>query len=206
MRGGEREDAGGKARCFVAVDLEAAVRAEIAVVTEELRRAGGDVRWVGADNLHVTLKFLGTVGEPRRDAVRAALARVAAATTPFELVVKGLGTFPSPQRARVVWVGLVGEGMGALARRVEDQLASEGFPREDRPFTPHVTIGRVRGARGWDRVLAAMAPYCEKEFGRSGVADVVLYRSDLHPQGARYTALERFALAGVEGASNSSGR
>jgi 2'-5' RNA ligase len=183
----------------VAVDLDPAVRAEIGAVTEALGRAGGEVGWVSAENLHVTLKFLGAVGEVRLEGVRAALARIAGRGAPFELTVRGLGTFPGPQRARVIWVGLVAEPLRALAQQVDDELAGEGFLREGRPFTPHVTVGRVRGTRGWGRVRAAMVPYCEKVFGCSGVNDVVLYRSDLHPQGARYTVLDRFALAQAEG-------
>ena len=193
-------------RAFVAVDLEPPVRGEIAATTEELRAAGGDVRWAQAENLHVTLKFLGSVAAERLTAVRAALERVAADAAPFELTVKGLGTFPSAERARVVWVGFVAGRLGALAQRVDAELAAVGFPLEGRPFTPHVTIGRVRGARGWSRVLAAMAPHGDKVFGCSGVADIVLYRSDLHPQGARYTALDRFGLAGADGVRTSSMR
>jgi 2'-5' RNA ligase len=185
-------------RAFVAVDLEPAVRAEIAAATETLCGAGGDVRWVSTENLHVTLKFLGSVAEKRLGAVRAALERVVAVAAPFELTVRGFGTFPSAARARVIWVGLVAEGLRALAQRVDDEIGAQGFPRETRPFAPHVTIGRVRSPRGWSRVAAALTPYGDKVFGRSDVTDVVLYRSDLHPQGARYTALDRFGLAGAD--------
>jgi len=195
----------GSKRCFVAVDVAPAVRDEVAAVTEALRRVGGDVRWVSAENLHVTLKFLGQTRAERLDAVRAALARVAAVTASFDVVARGIGTFPGAARARVVWVGLSGEALPALAAAVDAQLALEGFPPEVRAFAPHLTVGRVRGPRGWPRVLAAMAPYCDKSFGRSAVREVVLYQSHLQPQGARYTALDRFSLGRQDGGGDPSG-
>jgi 2'-5' RNA ligase len=189
----------------VAVDVTPAVRDEVATVTEALRRTGGDVRWVPAENLHVTLKFLGPTGTERLDAVRVALAHVAAVTASFGVVARGIGTFPGAARARVVWVGLSGEELQALAAAVEAQLVSEGFPPEARTFAPHLTIGRVRGPRGWKRVLAAMAPYCDKTFGCSPVQEMVLYQSHLQPQGARYSVLDRFPLRQQDGGGDPNG-
>jgi 2'-5' RNA ligase len=192
----EGRDAGrdGKIRCFVAVDLARGVVAALAALTARLRAAGGDVRWVAAENLHVTLKFLGHLRQERLVAVRAAVRAAAAETAPFAVSVAGLGAFPSPPRARVAWVGLHGPEMGALAARVDAALARAGFAPEARAFNPHVTIGRVRTPRGWDQVLKAMQVDWETDFGESPVSEVVIYRSDLGRDGARYTALERVPL------------
>jgi 2'-5' RNA ligase len=192
-------------RCFVAVDLASEVVATVAAVTAELRRAGGDVRWVGEENLHVTLKFLGELSPDRLGAVRAAVGAAARATAPFAVAAAGLGAFPTPERARVAWVGLEGPALGRLAGRVDEALAGAGFPREERAFVPHVTIGRVRSPRGWSRVLAAMRPHWGAAFGVSRITEVLLYRSDLGPAGARYVPLERLALGtgGAGGADTS---
>jgi 2'-5' RNA ligase len=185
-------------RCFVAVDLASDVRTRIEAAGATLRAAGADVRWVRAENLHVTLKFLGSVPPGRIDAIRRVLTGIAGMTRPFPLTASGLGTFPTARRARVVWVGLSGPALGTVARLVDDGLAAEGFDREARAFTPHVTIGRVRSQRGWNGVVAAMDPLREQVFGESRIDEIVLYRSDLHPEGARYTPVDRFRCGSTE--------
>jgi 2'-5' RNA ligase len=190
----EAERHGGGVRCFVAVDLAPDVLAAIGGVIEAMRTVGGDVRWVAPGNLHVTLKFIGNVPEERVDTVRAALEPVAATTAPFAVVAAGLGVFPNPRRARVVWVGVQSSQLGAVALGVDDALGARGFSRESRAFSPHVTIGRVRTPRGWDRVLAALQPYWEQSFGTSQVDQIVTYRSELRREGARYTALHQLPL------------
>ena len=195
----ERGDGRAGIRCFAAVDLAAQVLATIETVVGAMKQVGGDVRWVATKNLHVTLKFLGEISETRVDAARAAILRCATLRAPFEVTAMGLGTFPNPRRARVVWVGLSAPGLSGLAGEVDEALAGEGFPREARAVIPHITVGRVRSPRGWERVLEAMRPYWENSFGTSRVDEIVLYRSELGPDGPRYTALERLPLAQREG-------
>jgi len=190
----ERGDGRAGIRCFAAVDLAAQVLATIETVVGAMKQVGGDVRWVATKNLHVTLKFLGEIPETRVDAARAALLRCATLRAPFEVTAMGLGTFPNPRRARVVWVGLSAPELSDLAGEVDEALAEEGFSREARSVIPHITVGRVRSPRGWERVLAAMRPYWENSFGTSRVDEIVLYRSELGPDGPRYTALERLPL------------
>ncbi|HLK12877.1 MAG TPA: RNA 2',3'-cyclic phosphodiesterase [Candidatus Binatia bacterium] len=189
-------------RCFVALDLPAAVRAAVIDAQEALRRAAprADVRWVGAAGLHVTLKFLGEVAEARRDEVVAALGRAAAAHSPLGLVVRGLGGFPSARRPRVVWAGLAGgtTKLAALARDVDAALAALGFPAEARPFRSHVTLGRVRSARGLGTLAAALERQAGVDLGAWIAADITLYRSRLGPGGATYEALARLSLGGAE--------
>src|SRR5207245_7151093 len=116
---------------------------------EGLRRVARDVAWVAPESLHLTLKFLGRVREARTPELAVALTRATAGLTAFEANVAGLGAFPSPARARVIWAG-VGRGTDALvelAGRVDAALAALGVEREPRAFSPHVTLGRVRVAR-----------------------------------------------------------
>ena len=182
-------------RCFVAVDLSEGVRGAVARAEEALRAGatGADVRWVAATGFHVTIQFLGEVPESRRDDLAAALAAAARDVQPFDLGARGMGSFPNTRRPRVVWVGIEGatEELAALATRVGAAMAGCGFPPEARPFTGHVTIGRVRTGRGLGALAAAIQARSAEPFGSWSVRDVVLYRSRLSPRGATYEALAR---------------
>jgi len=154
------------------------------------------VAWVGRDNVHLTLKFLGGVEAARLDAVTAALSIAVAPRGAFHLALSGLGAFPSPARPRVLWAG-VGEGAGAaadLASRVDAALAPLGFASEARPFSVHVTLGRVRTSRPDRRLREALAA-SGGAFGGQRVTHVSLMRSQLSPRGARYTELAALPLA-----------
>jgi 2'-5' RNA ligase len=167
---------------------------------ERLRPLAGDVAWVGRDNLHLTLKFLGGVDAARLDAVTAALQDALAARPAFRLTLGGLGAFPSATRPRVLWAG-VGEGAGAaveLADRVDGALVPLGFAREMRAFSAHVTLGRVRVPRSDRRLAEALAS--GGAFGGQRVAHASLMRSELSPRGARHTELAPLPLALEPGA------
>jgi 2'-5' RNA ligase len=180
----------------VAVLLPEAVRAGLAAEIDRLRHVARGVGWVAPENLHVTLKFLGEVAPPRLEEVARALAGVAATAPAFPLEVVGLGAFPSVTRARVVWAGL-GDGaqpLAALARAVDEALGRLGFEREARPFGGHVTLGRVREPRRAPALARALQE--STRYGRFRVTRVTLMRSDLSPKGARYTAVDAWALTG----------
>lgn len=152
--------------------------------------------WVAETNLHVTLKFLGQIEATRVAAIADAIGVVAARTPSFELVVRGLGAFPTPARPRIVWVGLEPAApLAVLAGALDSALATLGFAREARPFAAHVTLGRVRDSRRNPALAAALAR--PAECGRLTVARVALMRSELHPRGARYTELTSVVLAGA---------
>ena len=188
----------GPVRAFVAVQLDEAVRTALGVQLERLRLAAPRVAWVPAQNLHLTLRFLGGVEADTLPRVTRALEALAAEARPFELAVGGLGAFPTAARARVVWAGLSGggEAVRALAERVEAALAPVGFEPEARPFSPHVTLGRVRAPRPDPRLEAALADGAGLDFGRVRVDTVWLMRSDLEAAGARYSAIAAVPLAG----------
>jgi RNA 2',3'-cyclic 3'-phosphodiesterase len=170
------------------------VRARLAAEVERLRPLARDVAWVGRDNFHLTLKFLGGVEPGRLDAITAALAEVGRAHRPFELGVSDLGAFPSRSRPRVLWAG-VDEGAAAaaaLAVDVDHALSSLGFEREGRAFSAHVTLGRVRSPRPDRRLAEALHG---DAYGGQRVEHVSLVRSELSPRGARYTELAALPLA-----------
>ncbi len=158
---------------------------------------GRGVRWSRPEGLHLTLHFFGEVPEEERARVTAALAAgVAAAPGSFDLALEGLGAFPSPARARVIWVGVAGAGAARLARlsaAVERALAAFGFEADSRPFHAHLTLGRVEGAppRG---LRAAIEAGAGRPLGAFRVEALTLYRSDRSPGGSRYTPLETWRL------------
>jgi RNA 2',3'-cyclic 3'-phosphodiesterase len=186
-------------RVFCAVELPASIRARAGEHIEALRRLAPEVRagWERPEKMHITLKFLGEIEEARLTLLAAAAERTAQGFRPFDLSVEGAGAFPPRGPARVLWLGLK-DSAGALAllqSRLEEECAESGFPREARPFSPHVTIARLRKPAGARR-LAAL--HEEKGFARAEftVLDVVLIRSELGRGGSRYTELSRHALRG----------
>ena len=150
--------------------------------------------WVAADNLHVTVKFLGGVDETRLAEAAAGLQR--GATVPaFEAEICGLGAFPTTGRPRVLWAGAPGSpAFTRLAEGIDGALAGLGFPPEGRGFTPHVTLGRVREPRRDVALTEALEAAAARPFGAFRVERVSLMRSDLSPRGARYTELTAVLL------------
>lgn len=175
------------------------MRARLTAEISALRAVAGDVAWVAAANLHVTLKFLGQVDAARLPAIETALADAAAAKAPFQLGLRGLGAFPSSSRPRVLWAGAA-EGAVACARLaagVDEALEAVGFAREARAFSPHVTLGRVHEPRRNAALAEALAAGERRELGHVRVDRVSLMRSELSPRGARYTELRALALTGA---------
>jgi 2'-5' RNA ligase len=189
-------------RLFIAVEPPPPVRRRLAAIQAEMKRLAGrnadDVRWVGPDNLHVTLQFLGAVPEQRVDAVKAAIAAAASEVAPLQLELRGAGAFPHGRKPRVLWAGLAGDvaRLSALATSIGKALAPLGFPPEDRAFSPHVTLGRSREPRGAPRLAAAIAGTAASAGPSWRVGDVQLVQSHLSPSGSRYETIASFALGG----------
>ncbi len=185
-------------RLFLALDLPAEHRREIARRASELERRLPAARWVRGENLHLTLSFLGATDPKRVAPLAAAVAPAFAASAPVRSEVVGAGTFPPGRPARIAWVGLAaGEELSALQRRVAAAAAGAvGAEPESRPFHPHVTLARPR--RPWNRSAAETfaAAFAAPVGPPFEVREGVLYESDLGPGGSRYTALETFPLAG----------
>jgi 2'-5' RNA ligase len=185
-------------RAFLAIDLPASLRAVVTRAQEELKKSGAEVKWVPPGNVHLTLKFFGNLTEEQVEAVAQAASRVAGAQAPFSLTLTQAGAFPSPKNPRVVWLGVGGEleAVMAFQRRLEAAFAALGFPPEDRPFSPHLTLGRVKSPVGrleLSRRLAALAPAEAPPFR---VSEIILFRSNLTPKGATYVPLKIIPLAG----------
>jgi 2'-5' RNA ligase len=185
-------------RAFVAIPLPDDVRTRLASAQERLRPARADVTWVDPGRLHVTLKFLGPLSDGARPLLEEGLRRVAAAAAPFDLAAKGLGAFPASGAPRVVWAGLSEREPGrlaALARAIEEAAATAGFPREDRPFSAHVTLGRVKSPHNAPALRALLEAGRDVEAGPFRADAFVLFRSDLSAHGPTYTEIARHPLA-----------
>jgi RNA 2',3'-cyclic 3'-phosphodiesterase len=181
-------------RAFVAVLLPDDVRARLAAVGDELRGRVPGLAWVRAENLHLTLRFLGNVEPAALGRVREAVAAAASTVPPFRVSLEGLGGFPAGRSPRVVWAG-VGAGGGdleALHAALESALVARGIPGEGRGFHPHVTLARARDRRGASGLAGALGP--GSAFGEARVAALHLMRSELDPRGARHTVLGHAVL------------
>jgi 2'-5' RNA ligase len=178
-------------RTFLAVEVPADVKRALASLQEELRSSGADVRWIRPEGIHLTLKFLGEIPSQRVDEIREAVEEMLGTHRPFSLEVRGLGGFPRLSQPRVVWVGLGGEvdRLRALQEDVEKGMNALGFPREERPFHPHLTLGRVRSPRRRDRLLEGIRSLMDIQLGGFRVEAVAQFESELLPSGARYTRL-----------------
>ena len=178
-------------RAFVAVDLEPQTVQKIAEAIDRLRPRIPGIRWLPPANFHLTLKFLGNVDEAKIAPIAAALERDLYPFSCFTINAKGLGVFPDLKRPRILWVGLVGDELNALASRVEKALVPFGFAAERRAFTPHLTVGRWREFNGSSRELGEeVEKWQGHDFGRSKVDEVVLFQSVLKPEGAVYHPLK----------------
>jgi len=188
-------------RLFVAVELPALVRRDLGALVERLRHTRADVKWVEQENMHLTLKFLGEVESDRLAPVQDALRQAAGRVAPFRFTLGALGAFPSPRNPRVIWVGVC-QGqpqLASLAAEVERQLLPLGFAKEERPFTAHLTLGRLRspspkGSTGPRDLCAALAAESVPPH-TVAVDGFVLFQSVLRGRGPVYTPLSAFPLS-----------
>jgi 2'-5' RNA ligase len=184
-------------RTFIAVDLGQAIRDRCVALQEVLARTGTDVKWVEPDNLHVTLLFLGEVVDRDVPALCQAVAGCCAGRDAFPMSVETVGCFPNPRRPRVVWagVGVGAQELVALHDALESPLLALGcYRREDRQYTPHITLGRVKSDRPTDRLAAALAKQAGWRGGEVAVREVLVLSSELTPKGPEYTVLSRAKL------------
>lgn len=184
-------------RTFLALELPYAVRNTLRRRIERLARMIPEVRWADPASLHVTLVFLGELDDTQLDAATQAAATVAGAHAPFSLELASLGTFGSARSPRVIWVGLAGEKARLLSLQaaVADDLAARGFSREERPFSPHLTLARVKKPLSDDSLAALAHVQYEAPPDAAWRADAIaVMKSELLHSGARYTRLSCWPL------------
>ena len=182
-------------RCFIAIDISEPIKKEIGGLIDVLKKYDADVKWVSAANLHLTLKFLGNTPESLIPGIKTALSSIVSSYQPFYIKIGGTGVFPNRKHPRVCWVGI--EGSDILRRLKEDieiSMQKFRFQKEDKDFSPHMTIGRVRSLKGIISIVNELGFFQEKEFGTINVENIKIMKSDLQPKGPEYTCLYDIAL------------
>jgi 2'-5' RNA ligase len=185
-------------RAFIAIELPSGVKTELTAWQQELKGAGLNARWVKAENIHLTLKFLGEIDPGAVAAVRTAMTSAAETHGPFALSASGIGVFPSVRKARVLWAGL-SDGVAELIDLQKDldaALATCGFEREKRLFRGHLTMARFRQSVHPAKLETALAKAGSAHFGQWTVKELVLFQSELQPAGPLYTRLAARPLRG----------
>lgn len=184
-------------RLFVALDIPQDVRARISAFAEHVRPLCPDARWARVEGLHITLKFIGEFPDARLPELTKAIAKVKA--SPFDVSFENIGFFPSPKSARVFWIGVhAGEDLPNLAEAVSESLTAIGIAREDKAYSPHLTLARSGSRRGPGPNLKALTGLLAKEvetFGTMTAHEFFLYGSQLGRGGSTYIKLQRFELS-----------
>jgi 2'-5' RNA ligase len=184
-------------RLFIAIELPSDVRRKISQHVELVRSAVPDVRasWVREENLHLTLKFLGDTPVERVEEVSAALTVAANQLAVFEIKLAGCGAFPPHGKPNVLWIGIEDRtrSLDRLHAAIEEKCADAGIARDGRPFHPHLTIARLRESRGARQLVES---HQKIGFGSDAITagDLCLIRSELRPEGSRYTVIGRYAF------------
>jgi len=193
-------------RLFIALDIDDAIRERIARFVEGVRNFAPDARWMKPESLHLTLKFIGEQPDASVEKIKQALATIEVATT--EIHFRAYGFFPTTKSARVFWIGMeAGPQLAALAAAIDEKIAPLGIPKEDRPFSPHLTLARGPGGSGSPRqrkedkpnrtfsyLQEKLAALPTPEFDTMTPREFFLYQSHLSPKGSTYEKLARFAL------------
>ncbi len=177
-------------RTFIALELSEEMKEELARLQEELKKAGQDVKWVNPENIHLTIKFLGNTDESKIEQIKKILDDTSSQTRPFEISLFMLGAFPSLEYPRVIWAGIdkgcaEAEKIAALA---EKRLENIGFGKEKRPFSAHLTLGRVRSGRNKSELKEIISSLEVKPIS-CAIKHITLFQSTLTPRGSIYTSL-----------------
>ena len=185
-------------RSFVAFDLPRPVIEQLADAQKRLKQSASGVRWVSPGAIHLTINFLGDIDEELAPSIHQAMQESVAGSPALTLFLTEIGAFPNKSRPRVVWAGLGGdvEGLSRIKVRLDGLLEPLGFTPEKRPFKPHLTIGRVKKMNNPRQLNLALEQAEVADHAPFMVTDLVLYKSELSPQGAKYTSLAKAELTG----------
>jgi RNA 2',3'-cyclic 3'-phosphodiesterase len=184
-------------RVFCAIDVPEDVRASLIAHINQLRGAAPDAHasWGREGNIHLTLKFLGDIPQTSVQSLSEAASRTAACFAPFTIRLEQTGVFPKHGQPRVLWIGINDlEGkLGELYARLEVESSKAGFPKESRPFHPHLTLARLRKPQH-ARTLASAHKAMELEPAEIAVSELLVIRSELSSEGSKYTTISRHGL------------
>ncbi len=187
-------------RTFLAIDLPNEVKDHLLTLQNSLKQAKADVRWVKKDLMHLTMRFLGEVAPDMLPMIGEAASIATNGLETFELKTSNLGVFPNLRRPRVIWVGLAGKInlLNLLKEKLDNNLLQIGFPKEDRPFSPHLTLGRIKSGKNISKLSQMIIEQDKLSINQKiisfKVKELLVYKSVLSPSGPSYTILSRHSL------------
>lgn len=193
-------------RLFIALDIDDGIRDRLARFIDGVRNVAPDARWVKPESLHVTLKFIGEQPDDAGETIKQALSTVVTGAT--EIDFRGYGFFPTAKAARVFWIGMeAGRELASLAAAIDAKMSTLGIAKEDRAFSPHLTLARAAGGsgaprrlqgdrpnRGFQSLQERLSALPAPEFGSMTAREFFLYQSQLSPRGSKYSKLAGFTL------------
>lgn len=185
-------------RTFVAVPVPSVALGTLSEIQNRFKKLGLHASWTRPGNIHLTLKFLGDTDPQRIPEIKTALSGAVSIHAPFRVSLGEVGVFPGWKKPRVVWVGLKDPDrhLVSVQSAVETALEPLGWPREDRPFSPHLTLGRIKSPKGCDRLRREMTELDPIDPNPFQVTSLSLIQSELTPKGSIYTVLETISLQG----------
>lgn len=183
-------------RTFIAINMTSEIKETLSKIQSELKKANADVKWVGHEGMHITLKFLGNVIIGQLESVYQMVLEATSNFNQFPLSLTSVGAFPNLSSPKVIWVG-VDKGKEEcikLAKRIDDNLLRLGFPVEQKEIIPHLTLGRVKSQRDRNELAKLITKLKTNSFGQMEVSNIEVMGSQLTPKGAIYTSLRELAL------------
>ncbi|MBN2600269.1 MAG: RNA 2',3'-cyclic phosphodiesterase [Candidatus Thermoplasmatota archaeon] len=180
-------------RGFIAIDIN--TTPQIIRFENEIQQTGADVKLVEPENIHITVKFLGDTDEQHKDTILQSIQESVTSIKSFPVTLKGTGVFPNQNYMKVVWIGITDSGIiQTIAHAIDEKLMPLGYKKENRGFSPHLTIGRVRTARNKDKLLKIIKQFETVEFTTEHIQSIMLKKSELTPKGPIYTTLGEIYL------------
>jgi 2'-5' RNA ligase len=177
-------------RCFIAIEIPEAIRKAVTAVTDSLKNTGADVKWVSDENIHITLQFLGETEESLIPKIKDTLDKILAPYSPFYIKMSHIGCFPDGRHPRVIWVGIEEcRTLINLHNDITNAMAEFGYPKEDKEFTAHGTIGRVKSQKNSLGLRRRLDEIKTAEFSGFEVNSITLMKSELKSSGAKYYSL-----------------
>lgn len=183
-------------RTFIAINMTDEIKETLGKTQTQLKKSNADVKWVSVEGMHITLKFLGNVSVGQLESVYQMVSEATSTFNQFTLSLNTLGAFPNLTSPKVVWVG-VDKGKKEcieLAKQIDNNLLRLGFPVEQKEFVPHLTLGRVKSARGRNELSKLISKLKNQPFGEMNVVNIEVMGSQLTPKGAIYTTLHKLPL------------
>lgn len=189
-------------RSFIAIELPKDIRENLHAIQKQLRLTGADVKWVQPENIHLTLKFLGEINEELLNKITNILDDIGKENKAYPIRVNSLGAFPRLSSPRVVWVGIDqgNEETQKIAQGLEERIALLGIPKEDRPFSTHITIGRTKSSLNLDKLVKELNNIKEGVFQKNPefqAGKITLFKSSLTPKGPLYEVLHEANLTTI---------